>query len=147
MITPMDLQNKKFSGSAFGYKKSEVDDFLEALLIDYEEVYLKSFESTKKIDNLNKKLESYAGMEETMKKTLLVAETAAEQVRETARKEAENIVNEAKLNAKEILAKANADLDALKIEFEQVKEQMKLFKIRAKGELQMQLAVMEGNEQ
>ena len=36
MITPVDIQTKKYSSSAMGYKKAEVDEFMELLLRDYE---------------------------------------------------------------------------------------------------------------
>ena len=147
MITPMDLQNKKFRASAFGYKKSEVDDFIEELLKDYEEIYLKSFETNKKLDNLTKQIESYKSMEETMKKTLVVAETAAEQVREAARKEADAIVSEANLSAKEIISKATSKLDSLREEFERVKDEMKRYIIQSKAQIQIQLASLESNEE
>ena len=29
MITPVEIQNKEFSKSAFGYNKNEVDEFLQ----------------------------------------------------------------------------------------------------------------------
>ena len=39
MITPLDIQTKTFSNSEMGYKKAEVDAFIEELLRDYETLY------------------------------------------------------------------------------------------------------------
>ena len=37
MITPLDIENKKFSKRAInGYNTEEVDDFLDELTVDYE---------------------------------------------------------------------------------------------------------------
>jgi len=147
MMTPMDLQNKKFSGTPLGYKKAEVDEFFAEVLSDYEILYKGMKEAENKIKALSASVESYKGMEETMKKTLVVAETAAEQVRDSARKEAEAIVNEANIRANEIISKANSRLDALRQEFEQIKEQMKMYVIKAKAEVQVQLATLENAEE
>ena len=147
MITPMDFQNKKFSGSPLGYKKNEVDDFFHDVLKEYEKLYKNYIDSNKKIENLTKLLDTYKSMEETMKKTLVVAETAAEQVKETARKEAEIIVNEANVSANEIISKATSKLDSIKLEFEQVKEEMKMFIIQSKAQLRTQLAALDANEE
>ena len=42
MLTPLDIQNKKFRTSALGYQKDEVEDFLELVLNDYESLYKSS---------------------------------------------------------------------------------------------------------
>ena len=39
MITPMDLENKKFSTSMRGYSKNEVDAFMAELVKEYETLY------------------------------------------------------------------------------------------------------------
>ena len=39
MLTPLDIQNKKFTSGAMGYKKAEVDEFLDLLVRDYENMY------------------------------------------------------------------------------------------------------------
>ncbi len=147
MITPMDLQNKKFSQAPLGYKKAEVDEFFADVLKDYEELYKGLRESKEKVKMLSENLQTYKDMEDTMKKTLVVAETTAEQVRESARKDAETILSEANVKANEIIVKANSKLDALKSEFEQVKEQMKMYIIKSKAEIQVQLASLESTEE
>lgn len=147
MITPMDLQNKKFTTSPIGYKKSEVDEFFAEFLKDYDELYKGLRESKDKVKQLSESLQSHKDMEETMKKTLVVAETTAEQVRESARRDAESILAEANVKANEIISKANAKLDLLKSEFEQIKEQMKMYIIKSKAEIQVQLASLETTEE
>ena len=87
MITPLDIQTKSFSNAAMGYKKAEVDAFFEELLRDYEALYKSSNESNAKIKELTKLVDSYKGMEETMKNTLVVAQSSAEQLTASAHKE------------------------------------------------------------
>ncbi len=44
MLTPLDIDNKKFSRSMRGYSVEEVDDFLEELTNDYERLYRENAE-------------------------------------------------------------------------------------------------------
>ena len=44
MITPLDIENKKFSKQMMnGYSVEEVDDFLDDLTVDYTKNYTKHF--------------------------------------------------------------------------------------------------------
>lgn len=49
MLTPLDIQNKEFNNSFRGYKESEVDSFLDEIIIDYERVYKENIELKDKI--------------------------------------------------------------------------------------------------
>ena len=58
MITPLDIENKKFSKQMMnGYSVDEVDDFLDELTIDYTKNYKEVNELRSKVDELNKSLE------------------------------------------------------------------------------------------
>ncbi len=143
MITPLDIQTKSFSNAAMGYKKAEVDSFFEELLRDYEALYKSSNESSAKIKELNKLVESYKGMEETMKNTLVVAQTSAEQLTAAAHKEAEAIVSEATQKSQEIIAKANERLASLTGEYEALKKEIGMFIMRSKSEFEVQIKALE----
>ena len=48
MITPLDIENKRFAKQMMnGYSVEEVDDFLDELTVDYEKIYKQSTESLK----------------------------------------------------------------------------------------------------
>ena len=49
MLTPLDIENKKFSKQMVnGYSVEEVDDFLDELTKDYGKAYKESTEAKKK---------------------------------------------------------------------------------------------------
>ena len=53
MITPLDIENKKFSKQIVnGYSVDEVDDFLDDLTVDYEKLYKEKSEDKAKIEKL-----------------------------------------------------------------------------------------------
>ena len=39
MLTPLDIENKKFSKKLNGYSVDEVDDFLDQVTLEYEKLY------------------------------------------------------------------------------------------------------------
>lgn len=145
MITPLDIQTKTFSNSAMGYKKAEVDAFIEELLRDYETLYKSTNDSNSKIKELTKLVDSYKDMEETMKNTLVVAQSSAEQLTAAARKEADAIVNEATQKSQEIIAKANERLAALAGEYEALKKEISMFVMRSKSEFEVQIKALENS--
>ena len=108
MITPLDIENKKFSKQMMnGYNVDEVDDFLDDLTLDYSKNYKELTELRDKVAELNNSLEHYKTIEETLQNTLLMAQTTAEDVKKVARQQADQIINEAKGNAQ----KQASDLD------------------------------------
>ena len=44
MLTPLDIQNKKFKKTLRGYDIKAVEEFLEEIMYDYEKVYKENVE-------------------------------------------------------------------------------------------------------
>ena len=51
MITPMEIQNKKFDKAMMSYDKEDVNDFISFISEDYETLYKQALESDEKIKN------------------------------------------------------------------------------------------------
>ena len=91
MITPLEIENKKFSKQMMnGYSVEEVDDFLDELTACYEKLYKESNENQDKIAELNGKLEHYKQIEGTLNNTLIMAQSTAEDIKRTKAKGLEN---------------------------------------------------------
>ena len=100
MITPLDIENKRFAKQMVnGYSVEEVDDFLDELSVDYSKNYKDVTELKTKVEELNKSLVQYKSIEETLQNTLVMAQSTADDVRNVAKQQAEQIINEAKANA------------------------------------------------
>ena len=108
MITPMDIHNKTFSKKLRGYADDEVNSFLEEVASDYERIYREHREMEEQMDSLKSRLAHYEKMEATMSSTLVMAQETAENVKTTAKKEADVIVREAQNKAAQIWAGAAA---------------------------------------
>ena len=82
MITPLDIENKKFSKQIMnGYSVDEVDDFLDELTVDYTKNYKEVMKLKKEISEISASLEHYKAIEETLQNTLVMAQTTAEDVK------------------------------------------------------------------
>ena len=111
MITPLDIENKKFSKQMMnGYNVDEVDDFLDEIMEDYEANYKELATLRPKVEELNNALEHYKNIENTLQNTLVMAQTTSDEVKNVAKQQAEQIVAEAQREAENIIrnAKENA---------------------------------------
>ena len=124
MITPLDIENKKFSKKAInGYNPEEVDDFLDEVIKDYELLFRQSSDNKNKIEELNSKLEHYNKIESTLQNTLVMAQSAADEVKRAAEKQAEQIIKEAENKARESTMGIEQQITDRKKELENVQKQ------------------------
>ena len=142
MITPMDLRTKTFKKAINGYDKKDVDEYMEIIMTDYEKVYKQSIEANDKINTLTKLLESYKAMEDTMKESLIVAQKTADDLTKNATEKAELVVDEAKMEAKNIIAEASAEVNKINEQLSQLKTAMDMYRSSALGMLNAQIEVV-----
>ena len=104
MITPLDIENKKFGKQMMnGYSVEEVDDFLDDLTVDYSKNYKEISELRSKVDELNASLAHYKTIETTLQNTLLMAQETAEEVKNVAKQKSEQIITDARAAAEKQL--------------------------------------------
>ena len=143
MITPLDIENKKFSKQMMnGYSVEEVDDFLDDLTADYSKNYKEATELKAKVEELTKSLEHYKTIEETLQNTLLMAQTTAEDVKKVAQQQADQIINEAKGTAQKQVNDLDNEIVAKKKELEEVKKQFDIYKAKMESLLISQLEIL-----
>lgn len=143
MITPLDIENKKFSKQMMnGYNVEEVDDFLDDLTVDYSKNYKEITELRAKVDELNKSLEHYKTIEETLQNTLIMAQSTADDIKNVAKQQADQIINEAKGTAKQQADNLENEIVAKKKELEEVKKQFDIYKAKMESLLISQLELL-----
>lgn len=138
-ITPNEISNKDFKKVFRGYDIDEVDEFLEQLVDDYEKIYKENLSLKEKIGLLNEKIEHYSNIEATLQNTLVLAQTAAEQAKESSKRDAELIIRDAQETANNIIRKAEERVLEISKEQELLKQQYSMFKSRFEGMLKAQL--------
>ena len=143
MITPLDIENKRFAKQMVnGYSVEEVDDFLDELTIDYSKNYKEVTELRAKVDELNSSLERYKNIESTLQNTLVMAQTTAEEVKNVAKQKADQIVDEAKANAQKKVDELNNEIVIRQKELDDVKKQFDIYKAKMESLLISQLELI-----
>ena len=141
MLTPLDIENKKFSKQMVnGYSVEEVDDFLDELTKDYGKAYKESTEAKKTIDELTQSLAHYKNIEETIQSTLVMAQS--EDVKNVARQQAEQIVKDAKGNAQKEADGLVQEINMKKKELDDLKKQFDVYKAKMEALLISQLELL-----
>lgn len=143
MLTPLDIENKKFKKRLFGYSELEVEEFLTKVVENYERLYRENIEFKDKIAVLNEGIQHYKNIEETLQNTLLVAQTTSEEVKKSAYEKAENIIKEAEYKAKMIISDANQQVTKINYQYEEIKRAYKIFKAKLESMFQAQLEILQ----
>ena len=143
MLTPLDIENKKFSKQMMnGYSVEEVDDFLDELTADYEKIYKQVAEAKNKIEDLQESMEKYKNIEGTLQNTLVMAQSAADEVKKLAKQQAEQMINEAQATAKQAVTELEQELTLKKKEMEEVQKQFDVYKAKMESLLISQLELL-----
>lgn len=136
MITPEEISNKEFKKGFRGYSEEEVDVFLDQLKDDYE-VIVKENEAVKeKLLMYQEQVSKYSSIEETLKETLITAQSAAEDTTSAANKKARIIVQEAELQSKQIIDSANNKVVEIRNEYKSLIKEFKVFRNKFKSLLE-----------
>lgn len=143
MITPLDIENKKFSKQVMnGYSVEEVDDFLDDLTSDYSKNYKEATELKSKVEELTQNLEHYKAIEKTLQNTLVMAQTTADDVKEIAKKQADQIINEAKGAAQKQVDELDNEIISKTKQLDEIKKQFDIYKAKMESLLISQLELI-----
>jgi len=141
-LTPLDIHNKEFSRRIRGYDEDEVNEFLDQVIKDYEIVIRENKELQSQLLAVQERLDHFANIEETLSKTIIVAQEAADEVKNNAKKEAQLIVKEAEKNADRIINESLAKSRKIAMEVEELKKQASIYRARFRTLVEAQLDLL-----
>ena len=87
-------------------------------------------------------MEHYKTIENTLQNTLVVAQTTAEEVKNVAKQQAEQIISEAKLNAEKELDVLNNEIILKQKELDDIQKQFDVYKAKMESILISQLELL-----
>lgn len=145
-MTSMDIMSREFKRNMRGYNMDEVDDFLEKVAEDYEALYKENAILKEKMDVFQDKLDHYSKMETTIQSTLLLAQNAAEQAKQSSQNEAELILKNANDSAKKIIDKAHLSVLNINDEFDRTKQEFAKFRSKFRNFMVTQMEMFEALE-
>ena len=156
----MDSNEKTFKN----YSPEEVDHFLEQIIIQVEKMIEDNKSKNreialrdKKIEELSRivantahmqqKLAQYERMEGTLNRAIMMAQKTSDQIKSTAHRESEIILNDAKMNASRIVNESLLKAERTEMEAEMLKRNIKIFKRKLRGLIEAQLEMVDDIEQ
>lgn len=146
MLTPIDIQRQDFEVKLRGYNADEVDDFLDLVGKDYEKLYKENAELREQIKSQEKALEQYKSMESTLQQSILLAQTAAEDIKKSAAQKADVIMNEAQNKSESLSRQLDQELQEKRNELAKLQMEISGYKTRMKGNCSAILEMLEKME-
>lgn len=145
MYTPIELENVEFKSALFGYGKTEVDDFIQAISADFDKLYKENVALKDKNALLADAIKEYKSMETALRDTVVSAHNVSDDIKKNAYKEAENIVIDAKNKAAEMRNEAAAILTEAETKVDALKQEYGIYKARIKALVQAQLDILDSD--
>jgi len=142
-VSKIDLLNKQFSRRMFGYSTTEVDQFM----LELAEVLGSAADMQKglrnKIRRLERAVKEYRQRDETLRDTLISTQKMVDDLKVSAGKEAQLIIDEARVKADAAVQSGHNRIAQLHEEIESLKRQRTQFEIQLKGLLKSHMEMIE----
>lgn len=139
MITPQEIEEKVFKKSMRGFNCEEVDEFLDDLRVDYENLIRENESLKERVRMYSEQLNKYTNIEDTLKETLITAQTAAEDTTSAANKKARIIIEEAEFMGKQKIDEATSRVIEIRKEYDNITAEFKMFKNKFKSLLESEI--------
>ncbi|MGE5576141.1 MAG: DivIVA domain-containing protein [Syntrophothermus sp.] len=152
MLTPLDIQSVTFNRSLRGYNEREVDDFLDRLVIEYEQVYKENLALKEKLAALTAQpmpgapdgLDP-AQAEETVQRIIALGEEVARETRANAEQAAALIIEQAKAQSEKLSRAVREDVQKELTRLEEVRKQAQLFRIQFRTLLETYMQLLDSS--
>ena len=133
---------KKFDTVFRGYDKKQVQSFLDDVIKNYEALLTKSKKTEEDNKILLERIAYYERIEDTMNRAIYTAEAAGDQIKSSARKEAESLITEARHNASRIINDALLKAERAQNHADQLRRNTEVLKRRLRQIIENQLEVI-----
>lgn len=156
-LTIDQINNQDFSTKMRGYNQDEVKAFIQEVSQTVQKLTEKNnaLQETVKADE--EKLKYFTELKDSLNKSILVAQEAADKVKTNAKREADIMIREAQKQATDIVSEANEksnqvietsaeDTRKLTTETNDLKKQTRIFRQRLQVMLESQLEVVKSDE-
>jgi cell division initiation protein len=109
-ISPQDIRQQQFTVKRLrGFDMQEVDAFLEDVAEDYESVLKEATLLKEQLAALEERSRGITELERTLQDTLVTTQRLTEEMKASAKREAQLIVQEAELAAEKVVEEARAE--------------------------------------
>jgi cell division initiation protein len=120
-LTPVELRHVDLPRRPFGYRRTSVDALLDDVVRSFEDVWRERADLRDEAERLEGEVARYKELDVLLRNSLVSAERAADELRTQAGKEADVILEQARLHAREITAEAEAERERVRTEIRRLK--------------------------
>lgn len=141
-LAPLDIHHKEFKRSFRGYNDEEVREYLDKVAREYENIFKENLLLKEDKGALEERLYHYQQLENSLRGALVMAQNTAEETKANALKEAQLIIEEAKLKAERMSDEAKEQIRELTKQLEELKQEERFFRIKFKTLLESHLQLL-----
>ena len=148
-ITPLDIQQQQFRVRFRGFDMVEVDNFLDVMANEIEELLRENNRLNEEERQKTEKIQKMERAERELRDAFISAQQFFEEMKNSARKEGDLIIEEAKATARKIMETAQTQAKQVETEIDPLKRQRAEVEATLKGILEIHMKLVEthpGNE-
>lgn len=138
-LTPLDIHHKEFSHSLRGYNEEQVDRFLDEVADEFERLFKENIGLSEKLEAAQATVKEFESQRDTINNTLLAAQRSADDMSAKARTEADAVVRDAEVKAKEIIHNALSKKQQVAGELVRIKQAEEKFRAEYRALLEQNL--------
>lgn len=127
MLVPLDIAHKTFKTGVSGYNKAEVEEFLDQVEKDFATLYRENKELTEKVAKLTEEVNRFRATGNQIQSALTLAQKTADDYKESAKKEADLIIVDAKQKSEKMIADTNVNVRSIKNAFLEFKGEFRAY--------------------
>jgi cell division initiation protein len=105
-LTPVEIRHIELKRGLFGYRKAAVHRMMDDIADSFETVWRERSQLVERVEELETEVTRHVELEGLLRSTLVSAERASQDLKESARREADVIVTEANAEARKVLRDA-----------------------------------------
>jgi cell division initiation protein len=144
-VTPLDIQQQQFRVRVRGFDMVEVDNFLDVMANEIEELLRENNRLKEEERQKTEKIQKMERAERELRSVFISAQQIYEEMKNSARKEGDLIIEGAKSTARKILETAQAHAMQVETEVAPLKRQRAEFKAALKGILEIHLKLVDAH--
>ena len=122
-ITPIEIKEHRFKKAFRGYNQQEVKAFVDVVTETMEEIIKCNNSLEENLKTMTAKLDEHKDREKILREAITTAQKMVEDLKNNAKKEAELIISEARIQADSLIKKAHDRVVKLQDEIYELKKQ------------------------
>ncbi len=142
-ISPLEITQREFARKFRGLDPEEVQTFLEQIAEEMTRLVQETTDRAAQIQRLEAQVRINQEREDSLRNTLVTAQKVSEDIKASAKREADLIVKEGELNAERLLEQAHRKLAQVQAEVAELIRQRDLFTAKLRALLKTHLELLE----